>query len=67
MLNLILLYGNKAASNSSHHGCSMARTHWIGGWASSRVRLDVEAKKKNPFPGGNETPVIKSIASVFTD
>jgi len=35
--------------------------HWVGCWVDPRVDLDVVAKRKSPYPAGNQTLVIQPI------
>jgi hypothetical protein len=37
-------------------------THWRGGWVGPRARLDAVAKRKNPYPFRNLTPVVNPVA-----
>jgi hypothetical protein len=37
-------------------------THWIGGWVGPRASVKAVAKKKNPCPAGNRTPVVQPVA-----
>jgi hypothetical protein len=42
-------------------------THWTGGWVGLRAGLDAEARKKFSASVGDQTPVVQSVVSHYTD
>jgi hypothetical protein len=37
-------------------------THRIRAWVGPRAGLDAVAKRKNPFPGGDRSPIVQPVA-----